>query len=82
MNYQIKTIMETQINFYEGSYCFNSISTNLNVSPDFIEMQLAKQYEYRPTSERLWATINQDSKEVSRFEFKYGIGLNKIVFSN
>jgi hypothetical protein len=73
--------MKTTINFYEGSYCFNSIKTDLNVSPDFIEMQLAKQYEYRATKESLWSTISQDSKEVSRFELIYGIGLNEIKFN-
>ena len=55
--------MTTTINFYEGSYCFNSIETNLNVSPDFIEMKLAKQYEYRPTNESLWATIIKIQKK-------------------
>jgi hypothetical protein len=73
--------MTTTINFYEGSYQFNSITTDLNVSPDFIEMKLAKQYEYRATKESLWATVNQNSKEVSRFELKYGVGLNEIKFN-
>jgi hypothetical protein len=73
--------MTTTINFYEGSYQFNSITTDLNVSPDFIEMKLAKQYEYRETKESLWATVNQNSKEVSRFELKYGVGLNEIKFN-
>jgi len=73
--------MKTTINFYEGSYCFNNLTTNLNVSPDFIEMQLAKQYEYRATTEDLWAIVMQDSKEVVRFEFIYGIGLNEIKFN-
>jgi hypothetical protein len=72
--------MTTTINFYEGSYLYKSISTELNVNPDFIEMQLAKQYEYRATEESLWATINQCSQEVSRFELKYGIGLKEIKF--
>jgi hypothetical protein len=72
--------MTTTINFYEGSYCYNSITTDLNVSTDFIEMKLAKQYEYRATEESLWATINQNGKEISRFELKYGIGLNEIKF--
>ena len=72
--------MTTTINFYEGSYQFNSITTDLNVSPDFIEMKLAKQYEYRATNESLWATVKQNSKEISRFELKYGQGLNEIKF--
>ena len=73
--------MKTTIHFYEGSYKFNSISTDLNVSPDFIEMKLAEQYEYRATNESLWATINQNSKEIARFQLKYGVGLNEIKFN-
>lgn len=68
----------TTIHFYEGSYQFNSISTELNVHTDFIEMKLAKQYEYRPTIENLWATVNKDSKEVARYKLIYGFGLAKI----
>lgn len=68
----------TTINFYEGCYLFNSIETKLRVQPDFIEYTLAKQYEYRPTTESLWATISQNGKEISRYELKFGEGLNKI----
>jgi hypothetical protein len=53
----------------------------LNVSPDFIEMKLAQQYEYRPTSESLWATVTQGNKEISRFELIYGQGLHEIKFN-
>jgi hypothetical protein len=82
-NTQFKPIqaMITAIHFYEDSYCFNSITTELNVSPDFIEMKLAKQYEYRPTNESLWATITQGSKEIARYEFIFGQGLNQILFN-
>lgn len=73
--------MKTTINFYEGSYLYNSITTDLNVSPDFIEMKLATQHEYRATKESLWATVYQDSKEISRFELEYGIGLREIKFN-
>ncbi len=72
--------MTNRINFFEGSYCYNSITTDLNVSPDFIEMKLAQQYEYRATDESLWATICQDRKEVARYELIYGVGLNEIKF--
>jgi hypothetical protein len=71
----------TTINFYEGSYLYNTISTSLNVSPDFIEMKLAKQYEYRPTTETLWAIITQGSQEIARFKLQYGIGLTEIKFN-
>lgn len=67
----------TTINFYEDSFLYDSITTPLNVSPDFIEMKLAKQFEYRPTKKTLWATIRQNSKEIARFKFQYGIGLTE-----
>ena len=73
--------MKTTINFYEGSYQFNSITTDLNVSPDFIEMKLALQYEYRETKKSLWATISNETKEISRYELEYGIGLKEIKFN-
>jgi len=73
--------MTTTINFYEGSYQFNSILTDLNVNPDFIEMKLAKQYEYRATKQNLWATIIQDSKEVARYQLTYDVGLKEIKFN-
>lgn len=72
--------MTTTINFYEGSYLYNTIETDRNVSADFIEMKLAKQYEYRTTQKDLWATIHQNNKEVKRYELKYGIGLFEIKF--
>jgi len=73
--------METTINFYEGSTLYNSVTTDLNVNPDYIEFKLAKQFEYRATTESLWATICQDSKEIARFELLYGIGLREIKFN-
>lgn len=73
----MKTITTT-INFFEGPQCFDSISTDLNVHPDFIEMKLAKQYEFRPTTESLWATISQNGKEVARYRLIYGSKFIKI----
>ena len=73
--------MTTTINFYEGSYCFSTISTELNVSPNFIEMKLAKQYEYRPTEDSLWAIVLQDSKEIARYTLEYGVGFYEIKFN-
>jgi hypothetical protein len=69
------------VNFYEGSYQFESITTELNINPSFIEMKLAKQHEYRPTNKTLWATVHQDGKEISRLQFKYGVGLSNIHFN-
>ena len=74
--------MKTTINFYEGSYQFDSITTELNVSPDFIEMKLAIQYEYRPTNESLWASLHQGSKEIARFKFEHGVGLKDITIEH
>lgn len=71
--------MKTTINFYEGSYQFYSITTELNVSPDFIEMKLAIQYEYRQTNESLWASVHQGSREIARFKFEHGVGLKDIT---
>lgn len=68
---------ETVINFFEGTYLFFTVETKLNVRPDYIEYKLANQYEYRPTTETLWATVTQGGVEVSRYIFKYGQGLTK-----
>lgn len=66
-----------QVSFYEGSYQFKVDNTDLNISEDYIQMQLAKQYEYRPTKETLWAeTLIAGKKE--RFTFDYQKGLTKI----
>jgi hypothetical protein len=73
--------MTTTINFYEGSYLFESITTEFNVTTDFIEMKLAKQYEYRPTNEDLWAVTCIDSVEFSRYEFINGDGLKQVEFN-
>jgi hypothetical protein len=72
---QEKTIKT--VSFFEGSYMFKQVSTRLNVSQDYLEMILAKQYEYRPTQEDLWAEV-KDGEIVQRFSFTYGQGLSKI----
>jgi hypothetical protein len=72
--------MKTTVNLFEGSYCYYEVSTDLNVSADFIEMKLAKQYEYRATTESLWAIISQGSTEIARYELIYGQGLQEIKF--
>jgi len=73
---QLEQMSKTVINFFEGSYCFNTIETTLNVSPDFIEMKLAKQYEYRETKSTLWAEMIKGN-EITRFQLEYGTGLIK-----
>jgi hypothetical protein len=43
-------------------------------------MKLAKQYEYRPTNDDLWAITTNDLMEFARYEFFYGKGLNQVKF--
>lgn len=50
------------VKFFEGSYQFNSIETTLNIAEDFILMKLAQQYEYRATTETLWAQVTMNGK--------------------
>lgn len=70
-----------QVRFYEGSYNFKTDMTNLNVTEDYVQMQLAKQYEYRTEystqTETLWAEV-AIGDEVTRYEFDYLTGLIKI----
>lgn len=66
--------MNTQQNniayFYEGSTQFKAVETPLNITADYVQMQLAKQYEYRPTDESLWADIVVDGIK-SRYQLDY-----------
>lgn len=48
------------VHFFEGTYQFNSIETNLNIHEDFILMKLSQQYEYRETTETLWAEVTNN----------------------
>jgi hypothetical protein len=73
----MKNSTQNTVNFYEGSYQFQSDKTHLNISTDYIQMILAKQYEYRPTSENLWAEIENFGIK-QRFSFDYNIGLTLI----
>lgn len=69
-------INETNTNtvkFYEGSYEFNSIKTDLNISEDFVEMKLAQQIEERESTE-YWAEVVQDGI-ATRYTLDYGKGL-------
>lgn len=62
--------MTNQIRFYEGSSMYNLVETKLNISEDFVLMKLAKQYEYRPTTETLWADVIIDN-EITRYLLDY-----------
>lgn len=69
---------QNTVNFYEGSAQFKSDKTNLNISADYIQMQLAKQFEYRPTTECLWAEVENFGIK-QRFSFNYETGLTLIA---
>jgi hypothetical protein len=62
--------MKNYISLYEGSYQFYQIKTDKNITPDFLQMKLAKQMEYRKTNESLWGEINNNG-EVKRYELNY-----------
>jgi hypothetical protein len=68
---------QNEVRFYEGSYQFKVNKTDLNITEDFITMILAKQYEYRPTQDILWAIVLEENKEVARYSFDYTLGLAK-----
>ncbi len=68
---------QNTVKFYEGFSQFKSEKTNLNISTDYIQMQLAKQYEYRPTTETLWAEVENFGIK-QRFSFDYKTGLTLI----
>jgi hypothetical protein len=72
------TLTQNTVNFYEGSSQFSSDKTHLNISADYIQMQLARQYEYRPTTETLWAEVENFGIK-QRFSFDYNIGLTLIA---
>ena len=62
--------MTNSIRLYEGSYLFFSTQSELNISSDFLQMKLAKQYEYRKTTESLWGEI-ENIDGVRRYELDY-----------
>lgn len=59
-----------KVYFFEGSYPYNVVSTDLNITEDYILMKLAKQYEYRPTTESLWAEVVTPESAI-RYELDY-----------
>jgi hypothetical protein len=60
-----------KINFFEGSNLFLSETTDLNVSEGYIQYKLANQYEYRPTTESLWADVIHADNKVDRYLLDY-----------
>jgi len=71
------TAIKNYVNFYEGSYNFKTDETDLNISEDYVLMQLAKQYEYRLTKEDLWAEVYCNG-EFKRYIFDNVKGLSEI----
>ena len=70
--------MKTKICFFEDSYQIKEVTTELNVTEDFIKKVLAVQYEYRPTTKTLWAEVSQNGLTIDRYEFNYSTGLIKL----
>jgi hypothetical protein len=77
MQSPIEVKPQNEVRFYEGSYQFKVNKTDLNITEDFIQMILAKQYEYRPTEDSLWAVVLEEGKEIARYSFNYTLGLAK-----
>jgi hypothetical protein len=77
MQSPIEVKPQNEVRFYEGSYQFKVNKTDLNITEDFIQMILAKQYEHRPTQDILWAVVLEEGKEVARYSFDYTLGLAK-----
>lgn len=62
--------MTNSIRLYEGSTLFFSTQSELTISSDFLQMKLAKQFEYRKTIEALWGEI-ENIEGVRRYELDY-----------
>lgn len=58
------------LHLIEGLFIFDTITTELNITPDFIQYKLAKQYEYRPTTQSLWADLTING-QFERYELDY-----------
>ena len=71
-------IATKEVRLYEGSYLFDSIKTDLNITEDFIQMKLAKRYESGFGKDCLWADILENGILKNRYSFTYENGLNTI----
>jgi len=71
--------MSATILFYEGSYQFDCIKTDLRVTKDFIAFKLQKALENRDTKEKIWAELN-DNGIVSRFAIDSDNNVTQYVF--
>jgi hypothetical protein len=67
-----------QVNFFEGSDCFRTERSELTISEGFVEMVLARQYEYRPTTQDLWAEV-RTPEATTRYQLIQGVGVIDIT---
>jgi hypothetical protein len=74
---QTNKIMTSKIHFYEGSILYETIITEIKVTPIFIKNKLAKKFKKNPTNLDLWAILLIDEIEIARFIF-----YDKKLFSN
>lgn len=51
------------LQLFEGPYQFFSIDSKLDITEGFILSKLSGQYEYRKTSESLWAELDSNGKK-------------------
>ncbi len=51
------------LHLFEGPYQFFSIDSKGEIQQDFILSKLSGQYEYRKTSENLWAELDSNGKK-------------------
>lgn len=51
------------LHLFEGPYQFLSIDSKVEIQQDFILSKLSGQYDYRKTSEDLWAELDSNGKK-------------------
>jgi hypothetical protein len=51
------------LHLFEGPYQFFSIDSKVEIQQDFILSKLSGQYDYRKTSEDLWAELDSNGKK-------------------
>lgn len=73
------------VKLYHGNYLFEKTETKLNVSPDYVQAQLAREYERQVENgsldpvEVFWGTIEAPGEQEKFFALDYeGIKLNEV----
>lgn len=69
-----------KVSFFEGSYMFKMDQTDLNITTGYIQYQLAKQYEYRPTTKTLWAELTDKLGNAQRFKLDYDNNKIELIY--